>query len=406
MENGGVETVNQNADPEFVALVHRSLAIWIDTFKNLDEFDWFEIDRDRANIFQQLSFGIAHTSTFETAVSLCVILFEYIERRGYWQEWYSLFELAYAQFDQADYSPLKLQLLNCLVQLNILMDRTEEADYYLTSLSVSLEALPPSIQGGSLLCSLAQVAVRKGEYDEAKAKSKMALKIYNEIDYQSGMAHVKVILGMIYQQTNQRDKAIEHYENALIQWQSLENDFWIARTMINLAYCLIEIDQFDAADGYFDQALKILAKSNYEFDKATAHINRGLLYYRLEKWTKAEDEFNLANSRFLRESPHTYLKSLIFHNLGSVQIKKGDYSIAEENLNFAVELRRQLDDDLRLASSLGTSGELLQLNGKQDDSKAALDEALGLLEKYPDNAWALDMKEKFLGLRESLSSSN
>ncbi|MEM7331652.1 MAG: tetratricopeptide repeat protein [Chloroflexota bacterium] len=394
--------MNQNADPEFVSLIQNGLNVWLDTFKALDEFEWFKIDKDRANIFQLLSFGIAHHETFDTAVSLCISIFEYIERRGYWQEWYALFELAYTQFDQSDQSENQYKLLNCLVQLNILMDRIDEAEAYIKNAKCNLEVEPLTNQLTGIRCSLAQIAIRQGDLDKAQKISEEALDAYKTLKNNSGAAHAEVLLGMVHHHQGERHQAITYYKSAVDRWKKEKNDFWLARTIINLGYCLIEIENYDEADRCFEQAISILAKSNYEFDKSTAHINRGFLYFRLEKWDKAEREFNLANSRFIRESPHTHLKSLIFHNLGSVQIKQKAHPVAEENLNFAVELRRKLGDEVRLASSLGTLGELYYQLERCAESEQRLSEAIALLELYPTNDWALDMKSKFSELRESL----
>ncbi|MBK6709645.1 MAG: tetratricopeptide repeat protein [Chloroflexi bacterium] len=90
----------------------------------------------------------------------------------------------------------------------------------------------------------------------------------------------------------------------------------------------------------------------------------------------------------LQQSSYFYHRATVAQCLGNTFLAQNRLADAAPHLEESARLWRQFDDELMLANTLGTIAELYAQQGKADDAIAQFEQALALLAKYPDDAWA------------------
>jgi tetratricopeptide (TPR) repeat protein len=118
------------------------------------------------------------------------------------------------------------------------------------------------------------------------------------------------------------------------------------------------------------------------------YINLGTAHFHLKDYASAKAAFLAIDQRYLEENgllPHLMLTN---NNLGNVALKEQAWEQARDYLNYSIGLARELMNGINLGNSLGDLAEVLLQLGKRNEALAAMDEAIHVLEGYPENAWA------------------
>mgnify|MGYP002625813039 CR=1 FL=1 len=87
---------------------------------------------------------------------------------------------------------------------------------------------------------------------------------------------------------------------------------------------------------------------------------------------------------------------MFYNNLGNVYFKMKRWDEAAEHLNFAVELFRQTENGIDLGNSLGTFGLVYKNKGINKKALPAFEEAIPLLEMFPESQFAKKLLEDFV----------
>ena len=90
----------------------------------------------------------------------------------------------------------------------------------------------------------------------------------------------------------------------------------------------------------------------------------------------------------LRQQGHWAQAAVAAFNLGYLYQRMGRLPEAETRLMEALALRRQLDDEVELASVLIGLGEVIESQGRRGEAEPMWREAVDIAEKYPDDTWA------------------
>jgi tetratricopeptide (TPR) repeat protein len=163
----------------------------------------------------------------------------------------------------------------------------------------------------------------------------------------------------------------------------------LARILYDLGSAYQDAGKYDEALAQFHEASKLLETTASERDKVNVQNNIGTLYFRRQQWDKAEFAFQQAQaSRYLRQSGNAHLQALVATNLSNVFLKQGRLSEAETILRQAWILRLQANDEVSLANTIGSLAEVLAQQGQWDEAISLYEQAIPLLSKYPDDAFA------------------
>jgi tetratricopeptide (TPR) repeat protein len=100
---------------------------------------------------------------------------------------------------------------------------------------------------------------------------------------------------------------------------------------------------------------------------------------------------------------HFDYRAMAAHNLGKVFLARSQYAEAEDWFRSSLSLGRPLDDELVRANTLGALAETFMAQRRVKEACDLYDEALTLLVKYPDDAWARKLRAEFQEQRDLLS---
>ena len=381
--------MSSEISPQFIASLTNALVYWRQQTQNLDDALIMEIDPERRNLHQVVVMGLDLPQTWELASDVALQTFFLAERKGYWQEWAGVFERA-LNHCQAIEPHRQGRLLNRLGELYRYMRRLEAA----VAVHKEAEALAQE-QDDDLALAEARYRLcwdylETKQYGEAEVCCRFALKTFTHLGLRDDLlTNCYWALGSIARRKGDIAAAQELLTRAVYMGHTTQQPTHLARMLNELAWLLLETAAYEEALAYLAEAEQILAATASERDKIHVQLNRGLLFFRQEKWIEAELAWRYAlNSAYLRQSGEIQLQAHLAHNLGIALLKQENLPEAEELFHYARQLRLELQDKLALANTLGGLAEVYARQGKQDEAISLFKEALQLLAAYPDDAYA------------------
>lgn len=196
--------------------------------------------------------------------------------------------------------------------------------------------------------------------------------------------------------------AIDHFQQAIQTWRKLNNHVYLARTWSDLGYVYAHTGEFTLAQQAYEEAGSILSLTNNVKDKAWVSLNLGVLFYRQEKWVRAEAAFLEIDPVALREQNELDLLGKFYNNLGNVYLEMKQWGSAADHLNLAISLFRERENQLDLGNSLGTLASVYAQDGQQEVALPLYAEAIQLLQQFPESQWAQKLLREFGAAYERL----
>jgi len=189
--------------------------------------------------------------------------------------------------------------------------------------------------------------------------------------------------------------AKSHHKQAVEASWEIGDTTLIARMLNALARTLQNDGSYDEAIGFYLEAEQLLESSSNDLDKTLTRLNLGSAYFSQGNWKAAEASLRKADSEYLRRSGNVDYRARVLSSLGNVLLKQERWIEAEAYLKLAIELWIELEDDLNLANAIGALGEVLAGRGDVAGAIPLIEQALSLLERYPDHAWANKLRGIF-----------
>jgi tetratricopeptide (TPR) repeat protein len=239
-------------------------------------------------------------------------------------------------------------------------------------------------------------------YAEAEQKGLAALEAFTSLQAKGGwIANSYRLLGNVARLRGDLDLAVERLSQAVTLGRQLQQPTRLARMLIGLANAFTDTKQYDEARSCLDEAAQVLTTTMSEIDKSNVQYGIGIIYWRQEKWDKAETAFQKSFSPYLRQINDLGQQANLINNLGNVYLKQHRLTEAEAQLRHARSLWQQLQAPLNLANTIGTLAEVLVQQGKEEEAALLFEQAIKLLHDYPDDAWA---KNLLSGFQEQLDN--
>jgi tetratricopeptide (TPR) repeat protein len=390
--------------PEFITILTNGLTYWQQRSQNLDDASITDMDLDRRELYEAVAAGLELPQTCQLATDVALQSFFLAERRGYWSEWAELFEKALNECHALEHER-KGHLLNRLGELYRYLRRLEAA----VAVHKQAENLAQERDNDLALAEaryrLCWDYLETKQYGDAETCGRFALETFTRLDTRDDLiTNCYWALGSIARRRGDIDAAREQLTHATNLARTTQQPTYLARMLNELSWLLLEIAEYDEALVYSAEAEQTLATTASERDKVQVQLNRGLLYYRQQKWTEAELAWRHAlNSAYFRQSGEINEQARLAHNLGNILLTRGVLEEAEAQLQYARQLRLELQDNLALANTLGTLAELRAKQEKQDEAISFFEEALQFLAAYPDVAYAqkliLEFEQKMKALQ-------
>lgn len=388
--------------PQFIQSIRAGLRYWQQKTESLGPEQVAWLDSRRQNLHQAVLFGLNQPETWEDTVRLLLQAFDFSEWRGYWQEWIPVLEQALTNAPEKE-TVLYGRLQNRLGQLYRLDNRLTEAEIqHKAALNLAQRLASDELLVITYGC-FTEYHLSQRTVNQAKAYGQMALdlaQITPGLERQEAFAYK--ILGHIEEFVGNWSEAITNYQQAVKLWRKLQNHTYLARSLYDLGNVYSMKSEFSLAQQMYEEAGAILKPTSNVTDKAKVSHNLGVLFYRQEKWAKAEDAFSEIDSIELREQNEFDLLASFYNNLGNVYLKMERWEKASEYLNLAIEIFRQRDNELELGNSLGTLASVYEQDDKQEKALQLYEEAIKLLQRFPESQWAQKLLREFGPAHEEL----
>jgi tetratricopeptide (TPR) repeat protein len=387
----------------FVHSVAANVDYWRQHTRQLAERDFGAFDSDWPNLARAIQFGLALPLTWQPTAELAVWLFDFVERRGYWREWICVLEQLLERCPDEQLRQRGL-LLNQWGNFLRLDRRLPEAIQAHRQAEAIMCELPDSYQTALMRYALSEDYRHRRQYTEAECWGLAALDDLERLGLAtSANAGIALnTLGLIAYARGELRTAEERLARTVEIWRGENAPTELARFLNNLAIVLQAAGKSELALQAYQEAATLAAQTQSEFDKVMVELSLGTLYFELGQLPEAEAAFQRADSPFLRQSGHLYSQAVVANNQGNVWLAQGRLEEAEARLRRSIQLWRQVDDLLQLANSLGTLGEALAKQARVELAAQAYDEALDLLARFSEEAWAGKLRAKFTAQRNQL----
>ncbi len=180
--------------------------------------------------------------------------------------------------------------------------------------------------------------------------AKEVLKIGKDINYKKGTAKAYILLGNIYIQKKDFQKAIEYYQQGLQIRESINDKSGVAAVYGNIGNAFFLLQQLDKALEYQENALdifnsleKLKHSGEYWFDIAECDISIGKIYVAQAKYKQAEKMFKDA---LLLNEKIFFLPALLtnYNELAIFYYKTNNITLSETYFNKILNLISKIDD--------------------------------------------------------------
>lgn len=375
---------------EFRESVLASLVYWREATREMGDKAIEAIDLERRNLFRAVRFGLDLPQAWEMTAEIALAAIPLVNRRLHRQEWIPVLERLAVK------SPVDRQRVrfDLLVQLGRMQRLEQQRDLAMVNLQRA-EALARQIGDSQALArayyNLGRVHLDARRYADAERYSQRALDILEDVEVvdQALVAWILNTLGKVSQVNGKYDSAQEYYSRSLALWRTTMDETGLVRALMDLATNFRHIGQLDEAIALYMQAEELVSPTTNVLDKTMVRINLGATYYDRKEFSLAEETFRKAYSLYLRKAGDLRMRAMLTVNLGNVLLELDRLGEAESFLRQSIELWEQLDDDLNLANSLGTLGEVLAKYGDLENAIPLFDEALTLLKEFPTHPLAI-----------------
>ena len=243
--------------------------------------------------------------------------------------------------------------------------------------------------------------------------SQSALALWQTLNDKSGIARASAQVGVCYMAQNMLADATAHYQEALQLWRELNNSSEQADMLIMLGFIAIRqgdwqssISSLTQAQGLLDEKAEPrkmgriangLAESFNENglpEIGITHYQRALNYYRqiqaprsiwYATWGVGMTHYLLNNYSeaiaYLRQAldsvaPNSLEAALSYQYLGRVYISTGEYDIALQNLQLALDIYTRSVNPLESAQVRGLMGQVLERQGRAGRARLYYKQAL------------------------------
>ena len=229
---------------------------------------------------------------------------------------------------------------------------------------------------------LGHVYARRGQFEEAPRSFLNALATFRRIGHQSGEAKALNALGLQHKNACQWREAVHYLEQARVIAE--RGGHQLLGPHLNLGLCHLKVGKWELAE----QNLKVAERIAHELGKQTdivrVQLTQGMLAMRRRHWNEALTLFNTAGSV---ATQNDYRREAILAQefLGELYLEMGDLDAAEQNLQAALPLARELAAEGDLVDEiLRRLSDLRLAQGRFDEAIPLAEESLRLVERNGD----------------------
>ena len=219
----------------------------------------------------------------------------------------------------------------------------------------------------SAYISLANVYDGVGKLDSSEYFHRKALNLGLELNDSTNIAASYNNLGIVYDLQGANEKSLKMYFDALGIYEALNDDpYSIAMVLGNIGVVYKKLKQFDNTVTYYTRALKIYEEVGSDFGIMVTQGNIGGVLINLEQYDESIAISKKSLEGYINAGYGRYIP-YIEHNLAVAYDSLGNYSIARNFYNAAIEKHEQNKNYNELAVVLNSYSDFLYRNSKYSE---------------------------------------
>ena len=183
----------------------------------------------------------------------------------------------------------------------------------------------------------------KGNYLKALECQLTALKLYEDINYKSGIGNCYTNIGIVYGIQSDYEKALEYYFKALQICLENKNKNSIGNCYNNIANIYKRKKEYDKSLEYHFNSLKIREEAGNKSKIAQSYINIGGVYGHKKDFAKGLD-YVLRALKIMRETNDIQGIEYCYLNLGGMYGNLLNYKLANQYNDSGLQLSVKLGD--------------------------------------------------------------
>ncbi len=381
--------MDETPSSQFIQILLNGLTHWQKLTQELDDAGIIAIDPNHSLLHEIIRMGLSLPQTCALATDVALQSFFLAERRGYWPQWMVFYKRALGHCQAI--SPQKRgHLLHRLGELYRHAHRLEEA----VKVHKQAEALAQELDDDLALAEaryrLAWDFLWTRQYGEAETCCRFSIDTFTRLGVRADLlTNSYWALGSLARRRGDLDRAQELLSQAREMAHTSQQPTHRARMVEELGIIMSAKGLYEKAKTYFDEAAEILVVTASERDKVSVAINRATVFYWQKRWPEAQMGWRqVMSSAYLRQSGDSHLKAMLAYNLATALLKTDDLAEAEAQLNYALQLRLELQEEVPLASTMGSLAQLRVKQGQRAEAVSLFEQAHQILEAYPDDAYA------------------
>ena len=236
----------------------------------------------------------------------------------------------------------------------------------------------------------AEMAASSGDLDRAEAEL-AALEELIETHLPEGnrrteaRAEYGLLAGRIARKRNEPEAAIEAYSAAVSRFESLDDDYGVARAQKGRAGVYLFRGDFDEAEADLERARALFDAVGDEqsvghclFNLAYASDERGDLAVAIDRYRRSLEIYRRVDD--LHDEADVHL------NLGVAFAVRGDLETAADHHRCALRMYREVGDDVGIANARQNLGEVAHFRGDPETAESHYDRALSMYREIGEAA--------------------
>lgn len=200
----------------------------------------------------------------------------------------------------------------------------------------------------SICCNNIGVVYRRiDEYDKAIEFHIKALKLAEEINERKSQAIAINSIGNIQMAMENYDEAMNYFQQSLVIERELKNNLGTAINLNNIGNVYFAEANYLKALDYYNLSLEINKQIRSKHGVAICYSDIGMVYQKLKDYQKALEYYQRALSVNINHDDKILLSDSYIH-IGDILIEKGDYSSALKNINYGLQIAKQIGSKVNI----------------------------------------------------------
>ncbi len=389
----------------YARAVARNLGYWGQRIQQSSEQELIDLLAENENLRNAVAEGLEYPSIFTEVAQFALNCFPFIFINDLGHQWETTFQQLVSSCP-ATSQELRCELLLRLGHLNRIAPgggTTEQAHDYLREALHLAECIGDDLLKGRCYIHLAALYRRQQDLKRALGYALKGVAMLPEATAGKHIGSAHGLLGRLYGQLDDYAKARHHLEQAVQVFRQLAIANELTRALINLAYIALEAGDSACAMATFREANEHLDAIADERLKGTMRLNWGVALAQQESYQEAESTLRQIDMRSFYRLGDWRLVALTMQSLGNVLFLQAKLNEATPFLQEAISAWEKLPLEPGQGNSIGTLGQVKAAAGDKVTGIRLLSQAVALLEQFPDDAFAVKLREEFTGDLEKLS---